>query len=226
MSQATRQPQTQREVPLSPTRKMIARRMTVSHTTIPSVTIAEDCDVTDLDLRLLVGHVAASIGRAVVDYPVFNAHFADGHLTFFDRCDVGVAIDTDEGLLVPVLRDCTTRLPGDLQDEVRVLASRARSRDLTLNEMQGATISFTSPGRRGGLLATPLISPPQTCIVGMHRATPRPHVVDGQIRVRTISSLTVTFDHRVIDGATAGDFTLALARHIQAPTEALAGARP
>jgi pyruvate/2-oxoglutarate dehydrogenase complex dihydrolipoamide acyltransferase (E2) component len=161
---------------------------------------------------------AAAIGRTVSDYPLFNAHLEGDELTSYDRCDVGIAVDTERGLMVPVLRDCGHKSIDDIQAELVSLADRARAGRLTRDDVSGATITLTSPGKRGGVLATPLINPPQTAIVGIHRAVPRLVLHESDVVSRIIANLTLTFDHRIIDGALAGDFALALARQIERGT--------
>jgi len=200
---------------LAGVRRMIADRMALSHREIPGVHVVEEMDLTDVALGSVVAVSAAALGREIASYPELNAHLEGDELVLHSRCDVGVAVDTERGLMVPVLRDCGHRDPADLAEEVAELAERARRGRLTQRDISGATVTLTSPGRRGGVLATPLVNPPQTCIVGVHRAVPRPVVRDGEVVVRTIANLTVTFDHRVVDGATAGDFALALARRIE-----------
>lgn len=196
-------------------RRLSARNLARSHAEIPGVHIVEECDLTGVDLRRLVGVVLAAMGRVARDHPRFNAHFDGEELTMFERCDVAVAVDTERGLLVPAVRDCGAKSVDEIVAEVAELAGRARGGGLSADEMRGSTVTFTSPGRRGGVLATPMINPPQTAIVGIYRAVERAVVRDGEIAVRSIANLTVTFDHRVVDGASAGDYTVALAAGIE-----------
>lgn len=204
-------------------RRMIADRMALSHREIPGVHVVEEMDVTDVPLNRIVAVTAAAIGRTIVNHPQFNAHLEDSELVLFDRCDLGIAVDTERGLMVPVIRDAGAKQASEISIELGELAAKARAGRLSQAEVADPTITLTSPGKRGGVLATPLINPPQTAIVGVHRAVPRVVVRDGVMVSRTIANLTVTFDHRVIDGAEAGDFAIALARRIERGTDATGG---
>lgn len=194
---------------------MSAKHLARSHAEIPGVLIADECDLTGVDKRRLVGIVLAAIGRVSRDHRRFNAHFDGEEITMFDRCDIAVAVDTERGLLVPAVRDCGSKSVDEILVEVSELAEQARAGTLTGAQMRDSTITFTSPGRRGGVLATPMINPPQTAIVGLYRVQDRAVVHDGEITVCSIANLTVTFDHRVVDGASAGDFTVALVAEIE-----------
>ncbi|TYB44988.1 2-oxo acid dehydrogenase subunit E2 [Actinomadura chibensis] len=212
---AAQTPQRADRRPITGVRRMIADRMALSHRTIPGVHVVEEMDVTDVPLNRILAVTVAAVARAVADHPLFNAHVEEAHLTVFDRCDVGVAVDTERGLMVPVVREPAAKSVEEIAAEVTALARRARSGRLDRRDLTDPTITVTSPGRRGGVLATPLVNPPQTAIVGVHRAVDRPVVRGGAITIRTIANLTVTFDHRVIDGAEAGEFAIALARRIE-----------
>lgn len=196
--------------PIAGIRKLIAERMLQSHREIPGVHVVEECDVTGIDMGSLIAHAVTAVAGLAPDYPLFNAHVVDGAILLHRDCHVGVAVDTPRGLMVPVVTGAGSRSLAEIRSEIRGLAERGRSNRLTARELTGATITITSPGKQGGILATPLINPPQTAIIGLHRATERPVVVGGAVVVRTMLNLTVTFDHRVIDGAAAGNYARAL----------------
>ena len=206
--------QSSRRQQLTGIRRMIADRMAYSHREIPGVHVVEEMDLTHVSLQDIVAVAAAAVARTISAHPMFNAHVENEQVVLFDRCDLGIAVDTDRGLMVPVVRDCGNKDVDTIRGEVAELAGRARAGRLTQRDVSGATVTLTSPGKRGGVLATPLINPPQTAIIGVHRAVPRVVVRNGAMVTRTIANLTVTFDHRVIDGAEAGDFALTLARTI------------
>lgn len=193
-------------LPITGVRKLIAARMVQSHTQIPGVHVVEECDVTNVDIRSLVARASVAIARLSQSYRTFNAHIVGEQAFVFEDCHVGVAVDTPRGLMVPVVRDVQAKSIAQVQDEIRDLASRAREGQLRGSELVGATVTVTSPGKQGGVLATPLINPPQTAIIGLHRATERAVVVNGALAIRSMLNLTVTFDHRLIDGATAGNY--------------------
>lgn len=207
--------QTETREAITGVRKLIAANLVKSHTEIPAVNIIEECDLTGVDRSLLVPIVLETIGEVVRSFPVFNASVIDGEIVYYDRCDVGIAVDTERGLMVPAVRDCGNRGVAEIAEDVIALAAKAREGKLSPLDMRGATTTFTSPGKRGGIIATPIINAPQTAIVGLHRMVEKPVVRDGEIVVRTIANLTLTFDHRIADGALAGDYILAIARGIE-----------
>lgn len=192
--------------PLVGIRKAIAQRMAQSHAQIPGVHVVEECDVSRIDMRLLLAHACRAVARLAADHPVFNAHVVDDEILAYDEVAVGFAVDTPRGLVVPVLRDPLAHSAEELTAQVADLAERARGGRLSARDISGATVTVTSPGKSGGVLATPLINPPQTAIIGVHRATDRVVAVSGGVAVRRMLNLTVTFDHRVIDGAEAGRY--------------------
>src|SRR5262249_32810024 len=129
--------------------------------------------------------------------------------------DLGIAVQTDQGLLVPVVRNCDTREIEELRADVDTLAEKARAGTLVPEELRGSTFSVTSAGKLGGLFVTPLVNHPEVAILGVHRIGPRAVVRDGAIVARRIGNLSITFDHRVVDGARAAAFTLALIDRLQ-----------
>lgn len=191
-------------------RRIIAAQMMRSHAEIPGVHIVDEVDVTGLPLSSLLPTVVHRVARMVLGHKSLNAHFDGRDLTTYSSSHVGIAVDTQAGLMVPVVTDAHEKSVAEISEEIHELAAGARSGTLSPTQMRGATISVTSPGRRGGLMATPLINPPQTAIVGVHRAQEQVVVREGRPAVRTMANLTVTFDHRVIDGAESGDFLLSL----------------
>ncbi|GAA1538554.1 2-oxo acid dehydrogenase subunit E2 [Nocardioides humi] len=196
--------------PLTGIRKAIAERMAQSHAQIPGVHVVEECDVTRVDLRLLLAHVCRAVAELASAHPLFNAHVVGDEILAYDDVAVGFAVDTPRGLVVPVLRDPLAHSPEELTTQIAGLAERARAGRIAARDISGATVTVTSPGRSGGILATPLINPPQTAIIGVHRATERVVAVAGAVAVRRMLNLTVTFDHRVIDGAEAGRYARGL----------------
>lgn len=208
--------QTVRAIPMTGFRRIIAERLSQSHQTVPAVWVAEECDITGMNLRLAVGVVAKAMADMVAEFPLFNAHLKGDEILCFSRCDVGVAVDTPHGLVVPVIRDTLAKSVPEISQDVRDLATRARTKKLTKEDIGDGTITLTSPGKEGGQLSGPLINPPQTAIIGFHRAHTRVMpTVDGGFAHRLISYLTVTYDHRVIDGLMAGRYTRTLASRIE-----------
>jgi pyruvate/2-oxoglutarate dehydrogenase complex dihydrolipoamide acyltransferase (E2) component len=198
-----------RREPLRGVRRKIAERMSVAQE-IPAVTFVEECDFTGLDLKLLVPTVLKATALSLKEFPELNARLEGDEIVYLDRYDLGVAVQADQGLVVPVVRGCDTASLEELDREVRRLADSARLGTLRVEELRGSTFTVTSAGKLGGLFVTPLINHPEVGILGIHRVGPRPVARDGDVAVRQIGHVSVTFDHRVVDGARAAEFALAV----------------
>jgi pyruvate dehydrogenase E2 component (dihydrolipoamide acetyltransferase) len=196
-------------------RRLIAENMTRAQA-IPAVTFVEECDFTGVDLDRLVSTVLRATALSLRDYPELNARLEGDEIVYLDRYDLGFAVQTDQGLVVPVVRGCDTASPDELDAEVRRLADAARDGRLKPEELRGSTFTVTSAGKLGGLFVTPLIHAPEVGILGVHRIAERPTVRDAEVAVRRIGHVSVTFDHRVVDGARAAEFALAVIRRLEA----------
>ena len=148
-------------------------------------------------------------------FPELNARFDGDAVVYLDRYDLGVAVQTDQGLLVPVVRDCDTRGIDELRADIDALAEQARTGTLTAEQLRGSTFTVTSAGKLAGLFVTPLVNYPEVGILGVHRIGPRAVVRDGEVVARPMGNISVTFDHRVVDGARAAAFTLAVIDRLQ-----------
>jgi pyruvate dehydrogenase E2 component (dihydrolipoamide acetyltransferase) len=208
-------PREGRREPIRGVRRLMSETMTRSHREIPAVTWVEECDFTNVDLTLLVPLVLRAVAESLRAFPELNARIEDGELVYLDRYDIGIAVATDEGLVVPVVRDCDSRSLEELDAEVKRLADAAREGRLTPEELRGGTFTITSAGKFAGLLVTPLINPPQVGILGVHRIAERPVVREGQVVVRPIGNVSVTFDHRVVYGKRAAEFGLDVIRRLE-----------
>ena len=195
-------------------RRQIVEHLARAHREIPAVTFVEEADLTDVDTKLLVPLTLKAVAAALADYPELNARLEGEEIVYLDRCDIGVAVQTDQGLVVPVVRGCRTEPLDALAAEVSRLADAARAGTLKPEELRGGTFTVTSAGKLGGLLVTPLVNHPEVGILGIHRIAPRPAVVDGELAVRQLGNVSVTFDHRVVDGARAAAFTLDVIRRL------------
>ncbi len=214
-------------------RRIVAERMSESHRVIPPVTHVEECDVTELDATRKLANERAPdqprltflpfIVKAVVqglkDHPAMNASLDEeaGEIVFHDRYNIGVAVDTPAGLVVPVVKDADKKRLREVAADIDRLATGAREGTLAADELRGGTFTVTSPGPFGGLMATPLILHPQSGILGVHRAIDRPVVRDGQIVVRKMMNLSITFDHRILDGMGAARFALDVVKLLEHP---------
>ena len=206
-----------RREPLRGVRRLIAEHLTRAHREIPAVTFVEECDFTGVDLELLLPLVLRATAESLREFPELNARLEGDEIVYLDRYDLGVAVQTDQGLVVPVVRACDARPLGELRAAVDRLAEQARSGTLPPEDLRGSTFTVTSAGKLGGLLVTPLINHPEVGILGVHRIAQRPAVRDGEVVVRSLGSLSVTFDHRVVDGARAAAFTLAVIGRLERP---------
>jgi pyruvate/2-oxoglutarate dehydrogenase complex dihydrolipoamide acyltransferase (E2) component len=205
----------ERREPIRGVKRQMFEHLTRAHHEIPAVTWVEECDFGAVELTLLVPLVLKAVAESLREFPELSAHIDDGHLVYADRYDIGIAVQTEQGLVVPVVRDCDSRTLDELDQEVRRLAASAHAGTLAPHELRGGTFSVTSAGRWAGLFVTPLINHPQVAILGIHRIEERAVVRDGEIVVRRMGNVSVTFDHRVIDGKTAADFGLAVIAQLE-----------
>jgi pyruvate dehydrogenase E2 component (dihydrolipoamide acetyltransferase) len=202
-------------VQLRGVKRQMFEHLTRAHREIPPVTWVEECDFSDTDLKRLVPLVLHAVVEALPEFPELNARVEDGELVLLDRYDIGVAVQTEEGLVVPVVHGADKLSLDGLEAEVRRLAEAAHAGTLKPEELRGGTFTVTSAGKSAGLFTTPLINHPQVAILGVYRIADRPVVRDGEVAVRRMGNLSVTFDHRVIDGKRAADFGLAVIERLQ-----------
>jgi pyruvate dehydrogenase E2 component (dihydrolipoamide acetyltransferase) len=197
-----------RREPVRGVRRQIVEHLTRAHREVPAVTFVEECDFTDVDVKQLLSLVLKATAASLKEFPELNARLEGNEIVYLERYDLGIAVQTEQGLVVPVVRGCDTASLDELGAEVARLAEAARAGSLKPEELRGGTFTVTSAGKLGGLLVTPLVNHPEVGILGIHRIAPRPVAFDGEIVVRHIGNVSVTFDHRVVDGARAAAFTL------------------
>jgi len=212
---ATSAPSEGRREPLRGVRRLIAEHMTRAHREVAPVTWVEECDFTDVDLKRLVPLTLKATALSLQEFPELNARLEDGEIAYLDRYDLGVAVQTEQGLVVPVVRACAEASLDELSEELARLADAARAGSLKPEELRGSTFTVTSAGKLGGLLQTPIVNHPEVGILSIGRIAPRPAVRDGEIVVRQIGYVAITFDHRVVDGARAAAFGLAVIDRLQ-----------
>jgi pyruvate dehydrogenase E2 component (dihydrolipoamide acetyltransferase) len=202
-------------VPLRGIRRQMFEHLTRAHREIPAVTWVEECDFSNVEVRRLVPLVLHAVTEALGEYPELNARVEDGELVLLDRYDIGVAVQTEQGLVVPVVHGCDALSPDELDAEVRRLAEAANAGTLKPEELRGGTFTVTSAGKAAGLFVTPLINHPEVAILGVHRIDERPVARDGEVVVRPMGNISVTFDHRVVDGKRAAEFGLAVIARLE-----------
>ncbi len=162
----------------------------------------------------------AAIG-ALKAYPKVNAELQENELVLKKYYDIGVAVSTDEGLVVPVVRDADRKSFAGIEQTIYDLATKARDNKLTLEDLSGGTFTITNGGIFGSLVSTPILTMPQVAILGMHKIQERPVAVDGQVEVRPMMYLALSYDHRVIDGAEAVSFLVRIKELIEDPESLL-----
>ncbi|GAK39477.1 dihydrolipoamide acetyltransferase family protein [Paenibacillus urinalis] len=210
-------------VPFKGIRKAISNAMVKSAYTAPHVTIMDEVDVTELvAFRTRMKPIAEKKGTKVTylpfivkaliaatrEFPVMNAMIDEqaNEIVYKKYYNIGIATDTDNGLIVPVIHDADRKSIWMIADSIRDLASRGRDGKLSPNEMKGSTISITNIGSAGGMFFTPIINFPEVAILGTGRISEKAVVKDGQVVAAPVMALSLSFDHRIIDGATAQNF--------------------
>ena len=166
--------------------------------------------------------------KAVVDslqaVPAINSRIDGDDLILNNRFDIGVAVGTERGLIVPVLRDCETLTFADIENRLVMYATKAREGKVSIDDLQGGVFTISNGGVYGSLLSTPILNPPQSGILGMHKIQERPVVVNGAIVARPMMYLALSYDHRVIDGKEAVTFLIRVKDCIENPARLLLGA--
>jgi pyruvate/2-oxoglutarate dehydrogenase complex dihydrolipoamide acyltransferase (E2) component len=204
-----------RHEPLRGIRRVIAEHMARAHREVAPVTWVEECDFESVDLKLLVASAVKACALSLVEFPELNARLEGDAIVYLDRYDIGVAVQTDQGLAVPVVRGCDAAPVEEIDAEIRRLADAARAGTLTPDELRGSTFTVTSAGKLAGLFSTPIVNHPEVAILSIGRVASRPVVREGKVVSRRTGTIAVTFDHRVIDGARAAEFGLAVIRRLE-----------
>jgi pyruvate dehydrogenase E2 component (dihydrolipoamide acetyltransferase) len=226
-------------IPLRGIRKTIAERMVKSQETAAQVTHIDEADMSEL-VALREASKASAEKRgvhltylpfiikalipALKEFPYLNSSLDEhnGNIILKKYYNLGIATDTEQGLVVTVLKDVDRKDIFELAGEIENLADRARKGTLTLDEVRGSTFTITNVGAIGGLFATPIINLPEAAILGLHKIAKRPVVRDGKLEVRDTTYLSLTFDHRILDGAYAARFTTRVIENIQGIKKLLA----
>jgi 2-oxoglutarate dehydrogenase E2 component (dihydrolipoamide succinyltransferase) len=155
--------------------------------------------------------------EALREFPQLNASIDGKEVVYHEYFDVGVAVATDRGLLVPVLRDAQDMSFAEIEKAIHDLGTRAQSGEIGMDELTGGTFTITNGGVFGSLMSTPILNPPQSGILGMHKIQDRPVVVDGSIAIRPMMYLALTYDHRLIDGREAVQFLVHIKEQLEDP---------
>ena len=228
----------ERRVPMTRMRARIAERLLEVTQTTASLTTFNEVDMSALmGLRkqyqdeFTTTHNGTRLGfmgffvRASVEalkrFPLVNSSIDGNDVVYHGFQDVGVAVSTDRGLVVPVLRNAENMSIATVENSIGEYAAKARDGKLTIEEMTGGTFTITNGGVYGSLLSTPIINPPQTAILGMHTIQQRPVAINGQVEIRPMMNLALSYDHRIIDGKEAVKFLVAIKQLIEDPAKIL-----
>jgi 2-oxoglutarate dehydrogenase E2 component (dihydrolipoamide succinyltransferase) len=214
-------------------RQTVARRLKEAQDTAAMLTTFNDVDMTAVmaararykDLfekkhGIRLGFMSFFVKAAVLalkDLPAVNASIEGDEIVYRDYVDVSVAVSAPQGLVVPVIRDAQAMSFADIEKTIADFGKRAKEGTLKIEEMQGGTFTITNGGVFGSLMSTPIINPPQSAVLGMHRIEERPVVVDGQIVARPMMYLALSYDHRLIDGREAVTFLVRMKEALEDP---------
>ena len=159
--------------------------------------------------------------EALKKFPVINASVDGDDIIYHGFFDIGIAVSAPRGLVVPILRDADQSSFADIEAKIRELGVKARDSKLTIEELTGGTFTITNGGIFGSLLSTPIINPPQSAILGMHKIQERPVAENGEVVIRPVMYLALSYDHRIIDGREAVQFLVSIKEQIEDPARLL-----
>jgi 2-oxoglutarate dehydrogenase E2 component (dihydrolipoamide succinyltransferase) len=229
----------EQRVPMTRLRQRVAQRLVEAQSTQALLTSFNEVDLTAVNelrarykerfekehgvkLGFMSFFVKASI-EALKKFPVVNASVDGTDIIYHEFYDIGVAVSTDRGLMVPIVRDADVKSFADIEKEIAQYAKKAREGTISIEDLTGGTFTITNGGVFGSLLSTPIVNAPQSAILGMHKTQERPMVVNGQIAIRPMMYLAVTYDHRIIDGREAVQFLVAIKEGLEDPGRMLLG---
>ena len=227
----------EQRVAMTRLRARIAERLVQAQQTAAMLTTFNECDMSavmalrqryqeqfqarhGIKLGFMSFFVKACI-EALRQFPLLNASVDGNDIVYHEFFDIGVAVSTDRGLIVPVLRNAESLGLGQIEHAIRDYGERARTGGLQMEELTGGTFTITNGGIFGSLMSTPILNPPQSGILGMHKIQERPVVINGKIEARPMMYLALTYDHRIVDGREAVQFLVAVKDHIEDPARLL-----
>ncbi len=229
----------EQRVPMTRLRQRIAQRMVEAQSTQALLTSFNEVDLTAVQqlrarhkdrfekehgvkLGFMSFFVKACI-EALKKFPVVNASVDGSEIVYHEFYDIGVAVSTDRGLVVPIVRDADTKSFAAIEKEIGEYAKKARAGAIGIEELTGGTFTITNGGVFGSLMSTPIVNAPQSAILGMHKIQDRPMVVDGQVAIRPMMYIAITYDHRIIDGREAVQFLVTVKECLEDPGRMLLG---
>ena len=223
----------EQRVPMTRLRARIAERMVDAQQTAAMLTTFNEVDLTEVmalrsrykdsfekqhGVRLgFMSFFAKAAVEGLKKFPVVNASVEDNDIVYHNYYDIGIAVSTERGLMVPVLRDVDQMSFARFEAELAAMANKAQEGSIGMDDLTGGTFTITNGGIFGSMMSTPILNPPQSAILGMHNIQQRPMVVDGEIKVRPMMYLAVTYDHRIIDGREAVQFLVTIKEQLEDP---------
>ncbi|HEU4486070.1 MAG TPA: 2-oxoglutarate dehydrogenase complex dihydrolipoyllysine-residue succinyltransferase [Povalibacter sp.] len=227
----------EQRVPMTRLRARIAERLLQAQSTAAMLTTFNEVDLTEVNairarykekfekshgvkLGFSSFFIKAAI-EALRKFPAVNASIDGNDIVYHEYYDIGVAVSTERGLMVPVIRNAEALSYADIEKAVGSYATKARDGSITLDELTGGTFTITNGGVFGSLMSTPILNPPQVAILGMHKIQERPMVVNGEIKIRPMMYLALTYDHRIVDGRESVQFLVAIKEALEDPARLL-----
>ncbi|HMN46256.1 MAG TPA: 2-oxoglutarate dehydrogenase complex dihydrolipoyllysine-residue succinyltransferase [Povalibacter sp.] len=227
----------EQRVPMTRLRARIAERLLQAQSTAAMLTTFNEVDLTEVNairarykdkfekthgvkLGFSSFFIKAAI-EALRKFPAVNASIDGNDIIYHEFYDIGVAVSTERGLMVPVIRNAESLSYADVEKAVGGYAAKAREGSITLEELTGGTFTITNGGVFGSLMSTPILNPPQVAILGMHKVQERPMVINGEIKIRPMMYLALTYDHRIVDGKDSVQFLVAIKEALEDPARLL-----
>jgi 2-oxoglutarate dehydrogenase E2 component (dihydrolipoamide succinyltransferase) len=218
-------------------RQTIARRLKEAQDTAAMLTTFNDVDMSGvMSLRKLhkdaffekhgvklgfMGFFTKAVVSALKEIPAVNAEIDGTDIIYKNHYDIGVAVGTEKGLVVPVIRDCDALSIAGVESEIGAMGRKARDGNLSIEDMQGGTFTISNGGVYGSLMSTPILNPPQSGVLGMHRIEQRPVVINGEVKIRPMMYLALSYDHRIVDGKEAVTFLVRVKEALEDPQRLL-----
>ena len=233
VGQASADARSEQRVPMTRLRNVIANRMVEAQQTAAMLTTFNEVDLTKvISLRSrykepflnehgvklgFMSFFAKAAIEALKKYPVVNASVEDSDIVYHNYYDIGIAVSSERGLMVPVVRDADRLSFAAVESAIASLGAKARDGSMSMEDLTGGTFTITNGGIFGSMLSTPILNPPQSAILGMHNIQQRPMAVDGEVVIRPMMYLALTYDHRIIDGKEAVQFLVSIKQSLEDP---------
>jgi 2-oxoglutarate dehydrogenase E2 component (dihydrolipoamide succinyltransferase) len=224
---------TEQRVPMTRLRAVIANRMVEAQQNAAMLTTFNEVDLTKvISLRSrykepflkehgiklgFMSFFAKAAVEALKKFPVVNASVEDNDIVYHNYYDIGIAVSSERGLMVPVVRDVDQLTFAGVESAIAVLGNKARDGTMSMEDLTGGTFTITNGGIFGSMLSTPILNPPQSAILGMHNILERPMAIDGEVSIRPMMYLALTYDHRIIDGKEAVQFLVSIKQSLEDP---------